>query len=69
MKKSFYQIILLLIIFVSALKADINSSMQAGNEFYKNNQYQLAIDEYDKLINKVMKEHRFITISVMRIIV
>jgi len=52
MKKYLYQIILLLIIFVSALKADINSSMQAGNEFYKNNQYQLAIDEYDKLINQ-----------------
>ena len=52
MKKYLYQIILLLIIFVSPLRADLNSSMQAGNEFYKNNQYQLAIDEYDKLISQ-----------------
>ena len=52
MKKYLYQIILLLIIFVSALRADVNSGVQAGNEFYKNNQYQLAIDEYDKLIKQ-----------------
>ena len=53
MKMSFYQIILLLIfISLSIAKADVNSVMQKGNEFYKNNQYQLAIDEYNKLIKQ-----------------
>lgn len=53
MKKSFYQIIVVLIfISLSFAKADVNSVMQKGNEFYKNNQYQLAIDEYNKLIKQ-----------------
>lgn len=37
---------------VSSLLADVNSVMQKGNELYKNNQYQLAIDEYNKLIKQ-----------------
>lgn len=53
MKKSFFQIIVVLIfISLTIVKADINLVMQKGNEFYKNNQYQLAIDEYNKLIKQ-----------------
>ena len=53
MKKFIYQIIVLLIfISLSFTKADVNSVMQKGNEFYKNNKYQFAIDEYDKLIKQ-----------------
>ena len=53
MKKSFYQIIVVLILIsLSIAKADVNSVMQKGNEFYKNNQYQLAIGEYNKLIKQ-----------------
>ncbi len=53
MKKYLFQIIVLTIfIFVSSMRADVNSVMQKGNELYKNNQYQLAIDEYNKLINQ-----------------
>ena len=32
--------------------AEVNSLMKSGNELYKNNQYQLAIDEYNKLIKQ-----------------
>jgi tetratricopeptide (TPR) repeat protein len=32
--------------------ADVKSVMQKGNDFYKNNQFQLALDEYDKLIRQ-----------------
>jgi tetratricopeptide (TPR) repeat protein len=39
-------------IFNSFANADVNSEMQTANELYKNNQYQLAIDEYNKLINR-----------------
>ncbi|MBK7629805.1 MAG: tetratricopeptide repeat protein [Ignavibacteriales bacterium] len=53
MKKYIFKIILLLIfISLSVIKADIKSVMQKGNELYKNNQYQLAIDEYNKLIKQ-----------------
>jgi len=53
MKKYLFQIIVLLFfIFVSSLHADVNSVMQRGNELYKNNQYQLAIDEYNQLIKQ-----------------
>ena len=53
MKKFVYQIIIVLILIsLSFTKADVNSVMQKGNEFYKNNQYQLAIDEYNKLIKQ-----------------
>lgn len=53
MKKYLFQAILLVFfIFNSFAIADVNSEMQKANEFYKNNQYQLAIDEYNKLISQ-----------------
>jgi tetratricopeptide (TPR) repeat protein len=53
MRKYLLQIILLVIfIFNPFANADVNSQMQTANELYKNNQYQLAIDEYNKLINQ-----------------
>ncbi|MBP9582656.1 MAG: tetratricopeptide repeat protein [Ignavibacterium sp.] len=53
MKKDIFKIILLMIfISLSIAKADVKSEMQKGNVYYKNNQYQLAIDEYDKLIKQ-----------------
>ncbi|MEO8230799.1 MAG: tetratricopeptide repeat protein [Ignavibacteriota bacterium] len=53
MKRDIFKIILLMIfISLSIAKADVKSVMQKGNDFYKNNQYQLAIDEYDKLIKQ-----------------
>ncbi len=53
MKKSNFKILLLYIfILLTAAKADVNSAMQKGNELFKNKQYQLAIDEYDKLIKQ-----------------
>jgi tetratricopeptide (TPR) repeat protein len=39
-------------IFNPFANADVNSQMQTANELYKNNQYQLAIDEYNKLISQ-----------------
>ncbi|MCK7528273.1 MAG: tetratricopeptide repeat protein [Ignavibacteriales bacterium] len=53
MKKYLLQIILLAI-YASAVFAntEINSLMQSGNELYKNNQYQSAIDEYNKLVKQ-----------------
>ncbi|MCU0343929.1 MAG: tetratricopeptide repeat protein [Ignavibacterium sp.] len=53
MKKYVLQIILIVIfIFNPFVNADVNSQMQNANELYKNNQYQLAIDEYNKIINQ-----------------
>ena len=53
MKKNFFHtIVLFIVISISSLRADVNSIMQKGNEFYKSNQYQLAIDEYNKLIKQ-----------------
>lgn len=53
MKKDIFKIILLMIfISLSIAKADVKSEMQKGNVYYKNNQYQLAIDKYDKLIKQ-----------------
>lgn len=53
MKSYLIQIVFLFIILASSMAfADVNSSMQRGNEYYKNNQYQLAIDEYNKLVNQ-----------------
>jgi len=53
MIKNIFKIILLMIfISLSIAKADVKSVMQKGNVYYKNNQYQLAIDEYDKLIKQ-----------------
>ena len=53
MKKYLLQIILLTI-YTSTVFANtqVNSLMQSGNDLYKNNQYQSAIDEYNKLIKK-----------------
>ena len=53
MIKYLLQIILIVIfIFNPFVNADVNSQMQKANELYKNNQYQLAIDEYNKIINQ-----------------
>jgi tetratricopeptide (TPR) repeat protein len=53
MKKYLLQIILLVIfIFNSFANADVNTQMQTANGLYKNNQYQLAIDEYNKIISQ-----------------
>ncbi len=53
MKKYVLQIILIVIfIFNPFVNADVNSQMQKANELYKNNQYQLAIDEYNKIISQ-----------------
>jgi tetratricopeptide (TPR) repeat protein len=53
MKKYLLQIIFLAI-YTSAVfaNAEVNSLMKSGNELYKNNQYQAAIDEYNKLIKQ-----------------
>jgi hypothetical protein len=50
MKKYLIYIVYLLIILSSLAKADSNSIMQTANEYYKNNRYQLAIEEYNKLL-------------------
>jgi tetratricopeptide (TPR) repeat protein len=50
MKKYLINIFYLLIILSSVVKADPNSIMQTANEYYKNNRYQLAIEEYNKLL-------------------
>ena len=41
-------------IYTSAVFAntEVNSLMKSGNELYKNNQYQSAIDEYNKLVKQ-----------------
>ncbi len=53
MKKYFFHsLVFLFVIFIFSVRADANSIMQKGNEFYKNNQYQFAIDEYNKLIRQ-----------------
>ena len=36
----------------SLIFADVNSIMEKGNAYYKNNQYQLAVDEYNKIIEQ-----------------
>lgn len=51
-KYFFYTIVLLIVVSITSIRADVNSIMQKGNEFYKSNQYQLAIDEYNKLIKQ-----------------
>ncbi|MFZ1517821.1 MAG: tetratricopeptide repeat protein [Ignavibacteriaceae bacterium] len=50
MKKYLSIIIFILIILSSLAKAESNSIMQTANEYYKNNRYQLAIEEYNKLL-------------------
>ena len=50
MKKYLINIFCLLIFLSSLAKADSYSIMQTANEYYKNNRYQLAIDEYNKLL-------------------
>jgi tetratricopeptide (TPR) repeat protein len=46
--------IFLLVIFLSsfAFSSNVSELMQKGNEYYKNNQFQLAIDEYNKLVSE-----------------
>ena len=50
MKKYLINIFYLLIFLSSLAKTDSNSIMQTANEYYKNNRYQLAIEEYNKLL-------------------
>lgn len=51
MKKYFSYILLLCVLSSSVSFGDqISNVMQKANELYKNNQYQLAIDEYNKLV-------------------
>ncbi len=53
MKKYLLQIILVILFILSSFTyADVKSLMQRGNEYYKNNQYQFAIDEYNKLVKQ-----------------
>jgi tetratricopeptide (TPR) repeat protein len=46
--------ILVLFLLVSSyvFSADVNTLMQKGNEYYRSNQFQLAIDEYNKLVSE-----------------
>ena len=53
MTKYFKQIIFFIILIsLTDANADVNSIMNNANQLYKNNQYQQAIDEYDKLVNQ-----------------
>lgn len=53
MKKYVNQIVLIIFFILSSFtNADVKSLMQKGNEYYKNNQYQFAIDEYNKLVKQ-----------------
>lgn len=53
MKKYFSYILLFFVLSSSILFGDdISNVMQKANELYKNNQYQLAIDEYNKLVKQ-----------------
>ena len=50
MKKICLNIFLLIIVYNVSIFADPASIMRTANEYYKNNRYQLAIDEYNKLV-------------------
>lgn len=53
MKKYFSYILLICVLSSSVSFGDqISNVMQKANELYKNNQYQLAIDEYNKLVKQ-----------------
>ena len=53
MKRYLIKIILLFVLLASlAFPSNVNELMQKGNEYYKNNQFQLAIDEYNKLVKE-----------------
>lgn len=53
MKKYFLEILMIVILLAPfSFSSDVNSLMQKANDYYKNNQYQLAIDEYNKLVNE-----------------
>lgn len=53
MKKYFSYILLICVLSSSVSFGDqISNVMQKANELYKNNQYQLAIDEYNKLVRQ-----------------
>lgn len=51
MKKTCLKIFLLYIVLNVSIFADPSSTMRTANEYYKNNRYQLAVDEYNKLIS------------------
>jgi len=50
MKNILINIFILTVILCNVLFANPESIMRTANEYYKNNRYQLAIDEYNKLI-------------------
>jgi len=50
MMKYLIYIFTFVITFACNINADTNSIMQTANEYYKNNRYQLAIEEYNKLL-------------------
>ncbi len=52
MKNILIKIFLLFIVLNCALLANPESIMRTANEYYKNNRYQLAVDEYNKLIEE-----------------
>ena len=53
MKKHLLKILSVFIFITSfAFAQDINSLRQKGNEYYKNGQFQSAIDEYNKLVKQ-----------------
>ena len=53
MKKYSLKLLIVFLLLVSSVfSADVSTLMQAGNNYYKNNQFQLAIDEYNKLVNE-----------------
>lgn len=51
-KYSLKLLIVFLLLGSSVFSADVSTLMQAGNNYYKNNQFQLAIDEYNRLVNE-----------------
>lgn len=51
MNNTLIKISLLIIVLYYAAFPNPESIMRTANEYYKNNRYQLAVDEYNKLID------------------
>lgn len=51
MKNTVFKTFLLTLLFCVSVFADSVSIMRTANQYYKNNRYQLAIDEYNKLLS------------------
>lgn len=53
MKKYLLKILFVLVIFsCSSFASDLSELMNKANNYYKNNQYQLAIEEYNKIVRQ-----------------